>query len=70
MINPLCVIEFKLVIYNRWGEKIFETEDVMEGWDGYHRNSLSNSAVYAYYCNAELTNGKKIETKGNISLGR
>ena len=69
-VNPVCVTEFKLVIYNRWGEKVFETEDVTKYWDGYFRGVVSNTAVYAYYCKATFTNGNKIDKKGNVSLVR
>ena len=69
-VNPLCVTEFKLVIYNRWGENVFETTDVTKGWDGFFRTEISNTAVYAYYCNVSFTNGNKIFKKGNVSLVR
>lgn len=69
-VNPLCVTEFKLIIYNRWGEKIFETNDVTNGWDGKVRDVISNSAVYAYYCKVKLTDGKEIFKEGNVSLVR
>ena len=29
------VIEFELFIYNRWGELVFETTDINQGWDGW-----------------------------------
>jgi gliding motility-associated-like protein len=67
-INPVCVKEFRLVVYNRWGEKVFETYDVKEPWNGKYRGEESNPAVYAFYCTALLTNGKEIDKKGNVSL--
>ncbi len=69
-IHPSCVVEFKLVIYNRWGEKVFETEDVTQGWDGKLRGNMSNPAVYAFYCKAVFTNGKEVLKEGNVSLIR
>jgi gliding motility-associated-like protein len=40
---------FNLTIYNRWGEKTFETTNIQSGWDGTGRNGdLSNSGVYFY----------------------
>lgn len=35
-------------IYNRWGELIFKTNNVDEGWDGYYKGELQNNDVYAY----------------------
>jgi gliding motility-associated-like protein len=69
-INPDCVKEFQLIIYNRWGERIFETTDVTQPWNGEWRGGHSNPAVYAYYCKATLTNGIKINKEGNVSLVR
>ena len=35
-------------IYNRWGELIFKTNNIDEGWDGYYKGELQNNDVYAY----------------------
>ena len=35
-------------IYNRWGELIFKTSNIEEGWDGYYKGELQNNDVYAY----------------------
>lgn len=69
-IHPLCVTEFKLVIYNRWGEKVFETEDVTQVWNGEFRGTMSNPAAYAFYCKAKFTNGNEVFKEGNVSLVR
>lgn len=69
-INPVCVLEYKLVIYNRWGEKVFETTDIKEGWNGVVNGAESNSAVYTFYCFAKLSNGIEIKKEGNVSLVR
>jgi len=69
-INPVCVKEFKLIIYNRWGEKVFETEDVTHSWNGHLRDGISNSAVYAFYCRAVFIDGTEIKKEGNVSLVR
>jgi gliding motility-associated-like protein len=31
------VIAYKMQIYNRWGEILFDTDDTSRGWDGYYR---------------------------------
>jgi gliding motility-associated-like protein len=69
-INPLCVSDFQLVIYNRWGQTVFETSNVNEGWNGEVEGQISNTAVYAYFCKAKLNTGTEIVRKGNISLIR
>lgn len=69
-VNPQCVVDYRLSVYNRWGEKVFETYDVKEGWNGEFRGTGSNTAVYAYKCKVEFTNGQVKELQGNVSLVR
>ncbi|MBI4947198.1 MAG: gliding motility-associated C-terminal domain-containing protein [Bacteroidetes bacterium] len=57
-------------IYNRWGEKIFESSDANFQWDGTYKGKPESSAVYAYYMTATLSSGEKVTKKGNISLMR
>ena len=35
-------------IYDRWGEKLYETTDVNMGWDGTYLNKISPNGVYVY----------------------
>jgi gliding motility-associated-like protein len=60
----------KLVIYNRWGEKVYEGTDPKEGWNGYFRNKLEDAAVFTYYLEYTLLTGQEEKKKGNISLVR
>jgi len=60
------VRKFKMVIYDRWGNIVFESEDIMEGWDGTFRGSKMNSAVFVYY----ILSGDEVLSKGNVTLLR
>ncbi|MFH1005419.1 MAG: SBBP repeat-containing protein, partial [Bacteroidota bacterium] len=66
--NLQCIKTFHLVIYNRLGEKIFETTNPMAEWNGYYKNMLENTAVFVYYLKATLITEEKITKKGNVSL--
>ncbi len=58
-------------IYNRWGEKVFETTGANDVWDGMHKNKLSDPAVYIYILHAVcIVDGSEVYQKGNISLLR
>ncbi len=57
-------------IYNRWGEKVFETHDKNIGWDGIYKGVLQEMEVYTYAVEATLVDGKTIPLKGNITLLR
>jgi len=54
------ILDFHLIIYNRWGQMIFETSDSGNGWNGTFRGSNCEPGVYTYI----LTYGDK-NTKGN-----
>ncbi|GIV35192.1 MAG: hypothetical protein KatS3mg031_2727 [Chitinophagales bacterium] len=45
---------FRLRIFNRWGEKLFETTDPTVGWDGTYRGKECNPGVYVYHVEADF----------------
>ncbi len=42
------ILDWEMEIYNRWGEKVFTTNTLNEGWDGLYRGMKSPDGVYAY----------------------
>ena len=65
-----CVSTMHIIIYNRWGEKVFESSDQNLCWDGTFRGKQLDSAVFDYHLEVTLLTGEKIFKKGNISLLR
>jgi len=57
-------------IYNRWGQKVFESNDPYYGWDGTSRGQLQPMDVYAYTLEAEFSDGTHASKKGDITLIR
>ncbi len=57
-------------IYDRWGEKVFETTDINKGWDGTYKGRKCDPAVYVYYIDATCLSKEKYIHKGNITLIR
>jgi len=60
---------YAMYIYNRWGQQIFQTNDILEGWDGTNNGKPCNPGVYVwtiYYDAAEGT----ITNKGVVTLVR
>jgi gliding motility-associated-like protein len=66
--------DFKLVIYNRWGEKIFQSQDIDLGWDGTYKGAPSPLGLYIWELEAADKNGKpllnEIQRRGTVSLVR
>lgn len=57
-----------LRIFNRWGEKVFETNDVNIGWDGLFKGVPAATGIYTYSCQAITLGGREIEKKGTVNL--
>ena len=62
------VTEYKLQIFNRWGELIFESLDIKQGWDGYYRGKLCPQDVYVWKAYLKLNNGKTFTQTGDVTL--
>ncbi|MFM9986688.1 MAG: PKD domain-containing protein [Flavobacteriales bacterium] len=58
------------VIYDRWGEKMFETTTLNQGWDGTFKGKDLDPDVYVYYLEATCEGGSTYFEEGNISLIR
>ncbi|MFV2014319.1 MAG: PKD domain-containing protein, partial [Candidatus Heimdallarchaeota archaeon] len=64
------VVSMNLKVFNRWGNLIFESEDLETGWDGSFRGTASPSGVYAYKVFLEFSNGISRSKVGEILLIR
>jgi gliding motility-associated-like protein len=61
--------EFK--IYNRWGELVFSTGSMGEGWDGTYKGEIQNVDVYSWYVNATfIETQEQVKLKGVLALLR
>jgi PKD repeat protein len=61
---------YMLEIFNRYGEKIYESTDPNIGWDGYYRGELCKQDVYVFKCRCTFENGKLFKQIGNVTLLR
>ncbi len=62
--------EIHIIIYDRWGNKIFETTDAQQQWDGTYKGKPVNSGIYAYYIRYKLTDGTEGTAQGYLVLTR
>lgn len=69
-INSIVFKGFSLVIFNRYGEKIFETYEYGKGWDGKFKGKDQLSGTYVYRITYTLMNGYESEYKGTVLLIR
>lgn len=57
-------------IYNRWGNKIFETDQLGAGWDGRYNGVPQPSDTYTWVLSAKLPNGQQVKQSGKCLLIR
>jgi gliding motility-associated-like protein len=70
-IEGVDVYDFQLLIYNRWGELIWESNDPFIKWDGTYNGSIVPQGTYTWKVSArDLMNDNKHEFKGHINLLR
>ena len=61
---------FDLQIFNRWGEKIFESSNSNTGWDGTYLGSKMLSGVYVYFVSYSTASHTSKTAKGTVALIR
>ena len=59
-----------LMIFDRIGEKVFESVDIKQGWDGKLRGTLMNDGVFVYVLEVVYCNGEIKKEQGTLTLVR
>jgi gliding motility-associated-like protein len=59
---------YYFTIYNRWGEKVFSTTDMNQGWDGSWKQTVDNGSAYVWVLKAVDMLGKMYNLKGSFIL--
>ncbi|OQY96101.1 MAG: hypothetical protein B6D37_03045 [Sphingobacteriales bacterium UTBCD1] len=70
MVRGFGISKMKFTIWNRWGQKVFETENRLQGWDGKFKGVLQPMDTYAYTLDVVFFDGTKTTKKGDITLIR
>ena len=63
------VAEYNMVIYSRWGELLFESHDLYQGWDGYlNDGTLAMQGVYVYKAWVVYVDGREEVRMGDVTF--
>ncbi|MDB5227413.1 MAG: hypothetical protein JWN78_1606 [Bacteroidota bacterium] len=65
---PCELEDFYLIIYDRWGLKVFESHDINIGWNGEFNGDREQVDVYAFYVAYMPVGSTKKIVKGNVTL--
>lgn len=64
------VTNYKMQIWSRWGQLLFETRDYSRGWDGNYQGSLQQNGVYIYFFSFIDPDGVEVTRQGTLVLIR
>ena len=71
ILNTSQLRDYRLSVYNRWGQKVFETRDYSLGWDGSINNAPAEPGTYVWFCTFKKTGEtRNTELKGTVLLLR
>jgi gliding motility-associated-like protein len=62
--------QFKIMIFNRWGEQVFESNDIQKSWDGLIGLNPAPSAAYTWSAQYTDQQGKTYNKTGTVTLIR
>lgn len=60
----------EMIIFDRWGEKLYTSSEQLKGWDGTHNDEECKQDVYTYLVNYTGLDGKKHTKTGHVTLLR
>ena len=61
---------YRLEVFNRWGQKVFDTNDPNKGWDGKIAGLPQGNDSYVYTVTGVMKDGTPVSQRGNITLIR
>jgi gliding motility-associated-like protein len=64
------ISEMHWSIYNRWGQKVYETNNIKSSWDGTFNGKVQPLDVYTYTLDVTFSDGTKYKKTGDITLLR
>jgi gliding motility-associated-like protein len=66
----LGIREYQLYIFNRWGDMIYESEELLDWWDGTYKGNPCQQDVYVYKILYKGINDKQRQMVGTVTLVR
>lgn len=68
--NGNCLNKAKVQVYNRYGGKVFESQDYKNNWDGTYKGKPVPDGTYYYVIDYELVNNTNVYKKGSVTILR
>jgi len=65
-----CIKDFSFVIYDRWGQKVFESVNINDAWDGLYKGRPAQEGNFVYDLSLQLYDDSIIRKSGSLTLVR
>jgi len=62
--------EFRFIIYDRWGQEVYASDDIFDSWDGTTEGDDLEPDVYGYWLRVRCPAGQELIQQGNITILR
>ena len=69
LVNAFGLDEFRLQVFNRWGEQVYQTSNSADGWDGKYKGIEQSSGMYVYIISYKDAGERKTQ-RGTVMLVR
>ena len=67
---PAPVSNYRMQIWNAWGELVFETRNYLQGWDGTYKSARQSIGTFIYLISLTDIDGKNVKKQGSLVLIR
>jgi len=64
------VVHYSFMVYNGWGQKVFESKDLLNGWNGTFHGANCDTDIFVWMCSYQLAGGNAENKKGTVMLMR
>lgn len=64
------ILQYRFLIYNRWGQLVFEATNPEKGWNGVYKDAVQDGNVYVWLCNYQLEGEQPKTAKGTVVVIR
>ena len=65
-----ALAQINLVVYSRWGQEVFRTNDPQFAWDGRYQGRALSPGVYLYHLSWQSKCGTRGDQQGAVTLNR
>ncbi|MEY4048050.1 MAG: hypothetical protein RL284_1601, partial [Bacteroidota bacterium] len=68
LVRGRWITSLRFVVYNRYGQELFTTNNQLEGWDGTYKGKHLGPDVFGYYLTVRCLDGGNFAKRGNVTL--